>query len=100
LREFEEIEISKHPCTSFAPNSCGAFDLNIFFLSDRGKMVIIPHKQNKHLSRLTKWRAELFFLNYRAGGLGINLTAADTCIIYDRYDDGGCSVGCSEYIVF
>jgi hypothetical protein len=62
-------------------------DYNIIFLSDSGEADnnFLWHRQNKQFSQLYKWRAKLFFLNYRAGGLGINLTAADTCIIYDRY---------------
>ena len=46
-------------------------EYTIFLLSTR----LADHNFNIHLIRA--------ILIFRAGGLGINLTAADTCIIYD-----------------
>ena len=37
----------------------------------------------------TDLKCRVFLLSTRAGGLGINLTAADTCIIYDSGGGGG-----------
>lgn len=43
---------------------------------------LVNHKQIKEFNDVDS-NYRIFLLSTRAGGLGINLTAADTCILYD-----------------
>lgn len=51
-------------------------------MSDLFVHYLVNHKQIKEFNDVDS-NSRVFLLSTRAGGLGINLTAADTCILYD-----------------